>query len=115
MLLTCVPTPVLVSERLFLSDLENKLRPIGLKGRENLLALKKEEHAEKGYLFDSEFYVWDYRYYDHTFIERTPDLDDALVKEYFPYHGYCLRYPRYLSASSQREVHPIGNRGLASR
>ena len=28
--------------------------------------------------------IWDYRYYDRKFIEQTLDLDDALVKEYFP-------------------------------
>lgn len=67
-----------------MSDLENKLRPIGLKDRETLLALKKEEHAEKGHPFDGEFYVWDYRYYDRKFIEKSLDLDDSLVKEYFP-------------------------------
>jgi Zn-dependent oligopeptidase len=67
-----------------LRDLENKLRPIGLKDRETLLALKKEEHAEKGYPFDGEFYIWDYRYYDRKFIEKSLDLDDSLVKEYFP-------------------------------
>ncbi|GBE84946.1 Saccharolysin [Sparassis crispa] len=68
----------------FLADLEQKLRPVGLKDREVLLALKQEEHAEKGYPFDGEFYVWDYSYYDRKFIERSLDLDDQLVKEYFP-------------------------------
>ena len=67
-----------------MSDLENKLRPIGLQDRKNLLALKKEEHAEKGYPFDGQFYLWDYRYYDRKFIEKSLDLDDSLVKEYFP-------------------------------
>ena len=67
-----------------MSDLENKLRPVGLKDRETLLALKKEEHAEKGYPFDGEFYIWDYRYYDRKFIEKSLDLDDSLVKAYFP-------------------------------
>lgn len=67
-----------------MSDLENKLRPIGLQDRKTLLALKKEEHAEKGYPFDGEFYIWDYRYYDRKFIEKSLDLDDSLVKEYFP-------------------------------
>lgn len=66
-----------------------------------MLALKKEEHQERGYPFDNEFYLWDYRfdsnthrvfkivliwnrYYDRKFVERTLDLDDSLVKEYFP-------------------------------
>ena len=37
-----------------------------------------------GLPFDGEFYMWDYRYYDRKFIESTLDLDDSLVKEYFP-------------------------------
>ncbi|EMD39827.1 hypothetical protein CERSUDRAFT_81164 [Gelatoporia subvermispora B] len=68
----------------FLADLEQKLRPVGLKERVELLALKKEEHEQKGLPFDGEFYIWDYRYYDRKYIERTLDLDDQLVKEYFP-------------------------------
>lgn len=67
-----------------MTDLEQKLRPVGLKDRETLLALKKEEHDEKGLPFDGEFYLWDYRYYDRKFIERSLNLDDSLVKEYFP-------------------------------
>ncbi|KAG6866294.1 hypothetical protein C0991_006390 [Blastosporella zonata] len=68
----------------FLDDLETKLRPVGVKEREILLALKKKEHEQKGLPFDGEFYIWDYRYYDRKFIEETLDLDDMVVKEYFP-------------------------------
>ncbi|KAG6850281.1 hypothetical protein H0H93_015538 [Arthromyces matolae] len=68
----------------FLGDLETKLRPVGVKEREILLALKKKEHEEKGLPFDGEFYIWDYRYYDRKFTEETLELDDMLVKEYFP-------------------------------
>jgi Zn-dependent oligopeptidase len=46
--------------------------------------MKKKEHEAKGYPFDGEFYIWDYRYYDRKFIEETLDLDDMLVKQYFP-------------------------------
>ncbi len=46
--------------------------------------MKQEEHNEKGLPFDGEFYVWDYRYYDRKYIEKSLDLDDTLVKEYFP-------------------------------
>ncbi|KAJ7288403.1 metallopeptidase MepB [Mycena rebaudengoi] len=68
----------------FLNDLEKKLRPVGIKDRETLLALKKKEHEKKNLPFDGEFYIWDYRYYDRKFIESSLDLDDMLVKEYFP-------------------------------
>lgn len=68
----------------FLDDLETKLRPVGEKEREILLALKKKDHEARGLPFDGEFYIWDYRYYDRKYIEETLDLDDSLVKEYFP-------------------------------
>ncbi|KAH0586331.1 hypothetical protein H2248_007575 [Termitomyces sp. 'cryptogamus'] len=68
----------------FLNDLENKLRPVGIKERAILLALKKKEHEEKGIPFNGEFYIWDYRYYDRKYTEETLELDDMLVKEYFP-------------------------------
>ena len=42
------------------------------------------EHTEKGYSFDGQFYIWDYRYYDQSFIQSSLDLDESLVKEYFP-------------------------------
>ncbi|EIM81645.1 metallopeptidase MepB [Stereum hirsutum FP-91666 SS1] len=68
----------------FLDDLEQRLRPVGLREREVLLALKKEELTSKGLPFDGEFNIWDYRYYDRKFIEESLSLDDSLVKEYFP-------------------------------
>ncbi|EIN12760.1 metallopeptidase MepB [Punctularia strigosozonata HHB-11173 SS5] len=67
----------------FLEDLERKLRPVGEADRAALLELKKEEHARRGLPFDGELYIWDYRYYDRLFVERTLALDDAEVKEYF--------------------------------
>lgn len=68
----------------FLTDLENKLRPVAVKEREVLLTLKKAEHEKLGLPFDGEFYIWDYRYYDRKYIEESLDLDDMKVKEYFP-------------------------------
>ncbi|OJA10579.1 hypothetical protein AZE42_04632 [Rhizopogon vesiculosus] len=68
----------------FLDDLEAKLRPVGEKEREILLQLKKEQHEERGLPFDGEFYIWDYRYYDRLYVEKTLSLDESLVKEYFP-------------------------------
>jgi hypothetical protein len=68
----------------FLNDLEEKLRPVGIKERAILLEMKKKEHETKGFSFDGEFYIWDYRYYDRKYIEEHLQLDDMLVKEYFP-------------------------------
>lgn len=67
-----------------MDELDTKLRPVGIKDREVLLAMKKKEHEALGYPFDGEFYIWDYRYYDRKFIEESLDLDDSVVKEYFP-------------------------------
>ena len=48
----------------FVNDLEAKLLLVGIKDHEVLLALRIKEHEEKGFSFDVEFYVWDYRHYD---------------------------------------------------
>ncbi|KZV91237.1 zincin [Exidia glandulosa HHB12029] len=64
----------------FISDVESKLLPVGKRDREQLLALKEEEEGADS----TEFYMWDWFYYDRLYVERTLDLDDALVKEYFP-------------------------------
>lgn len=68
----------------FLAELEQRLRPVASEEREILLAMKQEEHAEKAFAFDGEFNGWDWRYYDRKFTEKTLELDDNLVKEYFP-------------------------------
>lgn len=68
----------------FLADLEQKLRPVSTKEREILLGMKLEEHKKKGLDFDGKFNIWDYRYYDRKYVEESLDLDDMLVKEYFP-------------------------------
>jgi len=68
----------------FIDDLEAKLLPVGIQDREVLLAIKKKEYEEKGLAFDGQFYIWDYRYYDRKYTEESLDLDDSLVKEYFP-------------------------------
>lgn len=68
----------------FLDELEQRLRPVALEEREVLLAMKQEEHAEKGIAPDAEFYGWDSSYYGRKFTEKSLNLDDNLIKEYFP-------------------------------
>lgn len=68
----------------FLDDVEQRLRPVGVQERATLLAMKHEEHAEKGLPFDGEFYAWDWRYYERKFTETTLKLDDNLLRQYFP-------------------------------
>lgn len=58
----------------FLSDLETKLRPLGLEERKQLLAMKQKEHEERGLPKDDQFNLWDYRYYDRLYTEKTLDL-----------------------------------------
>ncbi|EIW78755.1 Metalloprotease [Coniophora puteana RWD-64-598 SS2] len=68
----------------FLGDLETRLRLLSEKERGALIQLKKEVHGKRGLPFDGIFNFWDYRYYDHIYIKKTLDLDDSLIKEYFP-------------------------------
>ncbi|KAJ7601149.1 hypothetical protein C8J56DRAFT_1000085 [Mycena floridula] len=68
----------------FLDELEKKLLLVGIKDRDTLLTMKKKEHEELGIPFDGQFYIWDYRYYGRKYVEDSLDLDDSLVKEYFP-------------------------------
>ena len=68
----------------FLADLEQRLRPLGVQERETLLQLKAEDLKDKGEPFDGNFFIWDYRYYDRLYLEKTLSLDEALIKEYFP-------------------------------
>lgn len=79
----------------FLDDLEKKLKPVGEAERDKLLALKKKVHEKHGWAEDSDFNLWDYRYYDRLWTEQELALgeqrvkqqltaDDEKVKEYFP-------------------------------
>ncbi|KAG6806558.1 hypothetical protein H0H92_010854, partial [Tricholoma furcatifolium] len=62
----------------FFTDLENKLWPVGIQERDVLLALKKEEHEAKCLPFDN------FTYGTTGTTTKTLELDDMLVKEYFP-------------------------------
>ncbi|KAG6380319.1 hypothetical protein JVT61DRAFT_8428 [Boletus reticuloceps] len=78
----------------FLDGLKAHLDPLGTQERATLLGLKKEVHTKRGLPIDDNLYIWDYRhahleiysslYYDRLYVERNLDLDDSLVKEYFP-------------------------------
>lgn len=68
----------------FLDDLFTKIKPIGLKERDALLELKKQDCKDLGIEYDPAFYAWDYRYLDRLYVEKNLDLDDEKVKEYLP-------------------------------
>ncbi|EIW59235.1 Metalloprotease [Trametes versicolor FP-101664 SS1] len=68
----------------FLTDLEQRLRPVGLQDRAVLLALKQKEHAERDLPFDGELYAWDSNYYDHKLIQTRLGIDVQRLREHFP-------------------------------
>jgi Zn-dependent oligopeptidase len=73
-----------VEAKRFLVDLQQKLLPIGQKDLNNLLALKKEECDKANIAFDGQLNVWDWRYFDRLYVEKTYSLDQDRVKEHFP-------------------------------
>ncbi|KAI0050406.1 metallopeptidase MepB [Auriscalpium vulgare] len=70
----------------FLNDLEQKLRPLGAKERDALLALKAADHAENNSAqpFDGEYYHWDHSYYSRKYLMKTLELDGERLKQFFP-------------------------------
>lgn len=68
----------------FIDDLTKKLKPLGLKERELLLELKKQDYESKGLEFDNEYYVWDHRYYDNMLLEKEYQIDEQKISEFFP-------------------------------
>jgi metallopeptidase MepB len=68
----------------FLSDLHEKLLPVGKKDLQILLDLKREKHEQLNLPFDGNFYAWDWRYYDRLRVETSLSLDNDAVKEHFP-------------------------------
>jgi Zn-dependent oligopeptidase len=69
-----------------LTDLEQTLHPLGVQEHEKLLQLKADELKAREEPFDGEFYIWDYQYYKHLYLEKSPHLrlDHNYIKEYFP-------------------------------
>ncbi|KAI0648035.1 hypothetical protein C8Q79DRAFT_1008398 [Trametes meyenii] len=65
----------------FLRDIERRLRPIGGKDLKAFLAMKKQEHQEKGFPWDGELYAWDC--YDRKLLEQILKFDTRLLREYF--------------------------------
>lgn len=45
-----------------MDELKSHLDPLAIKERDILLALKREDQAERGLSLDDDFYIWDYRY-----------------------------------------------------
>jgi len=70
----------------FLSDLRQKLIPFGERELQTLLNLKRAEKAKQGdeASFDGRINAWDFRYYHRLLLETEYQVNDDLIKEYFP-------------------------------
>lgn len=58
----------------FLDDLQTKLTPIGQMEKLRLLELKEAECKERGWEYNGELMLWDYRYYDQKYLAKTLSL-----------------------------------------
>ncbi|KJE96939.1 thimet oligopeptidase 1 [Capsaspora owczarzaki ATCC 30864] len=70
--------------REFLTSLNEKLTPLAQAELQELLTLKKEECARRGYEFDSRINGWDFRYYAQQIEEKRFQVDHNELMQYFP-------------------------------
>ncbi|ODV97981.1 hypothetical protein PACTADRAFT_36577 [Pachysolen tannophilus NRRL Y-2460] len=68
----------------FLNDLKTKLKPLGLKEKERILTLKKEDLKIRNLPQDNTFPGWDQRFYDNMLLEKEYQIDAEKISEYFP-------------------------------
>lgn len=68
----------------FLDKFYETLKPIGVKERKYILALKKRECLMKGYQFDGKVNAWDLLYYMNQVEQRKFAVDKDKLIEYFP-------------------------------
>lgn len=89
----------------FLADLNEKLRPLGIAEKQELLALKKEDCAERGIAYSDTLYLWDYRYYDRLFLEKSLSLGESRLSHIlFAAHDtdtYCFVFEQMRKPSSR--------------
>ncbi|XP_075939559.1 neurolysin, mitochondrial [Anarhichas minor] len=68
----------------FLDTFYETLKPIGIKERKYILALKKQECLMKGYLFDAQINAWDLPYYMNQVEQCKFAVNKDKLIEYFP-------------------------------
>ncbi|XP_013765235.1 neurolysin, mitochondrial isoform X1 [Pundamilia nyererei] len=68
----------------FLDKFHEALKPVGIKERKYILALKKRECLMKGYQFDEKINAWDLPYYMNQVEQRKFAVDKDKLIEYFP-------------------------------
>ncbi|KAG7855781.1 hypothetical protein KL939_004245 [Ogataea angusta] len=62
----------------FLVDLRDKLKPLGKQEIKSLGEMKLKDTG------NSEYYVWDHRYYHNKMLEEQYQVDEKQISEYFP-------------------------------
>ncbi|XP_041825595.1 thimet oligopeptidase-like [Melanotaenia boesemani] len=68
----------------FIDTFHGRLKPIGIKERKYILALKKRECLMKGYLFDGQINAWDLPYYMNQVEQCKFAVNKDKLIEYFP-------------------------------
>ncbi|EGC36834.1 hypothetical protein DICPUDRAFT_54379 [Dictyostelium purpureum] len=68
----------------FTKRMVDLLQPHGRIEFEKLKELKKQDYLEKGLEHDGNFYSYDYVYYSNLMLVKDYQVDNNLVKEYFP-------------------------------
>lgn len=91
----------------FLDDLAKQLKPLAERDLDTLLRLKK---SETGAEFDGQINSWDFRYYNHLLVEREYQVNEELIKEFFPVHSVTQNmlalYERVLGLKFSKIEHP---------
>ncbi|CAI5798698.1 thimet oligopeptidase [Podarcis lilfordi] len=68
----------------FLDELAAKLRVLGEQERALMLSLKRQECEQRGLPFDGGLHAWDLRFYMNRVQETLYQVDQNLLKEFFP-------------------------------
>ncbi|XP_054612977.1 neurolysin, mitochondrial isoform X1 [Dunckerocampus dactyliophorus] len=71
----------------FLNALHETLKPVGVRERKYILALKKRECLARGGHFDGQINAWDLPYYMNQVEQRKFAVDKDKLIEYFPLHA----------------------------
>ncbi|CAB4253351.1 similar to Saccharomyces cerevisiae YCL057W PRD1 Zinc metalloendopeptidase, found in the cytoplasm and intermembrane space of mitochondria [Maudiozyma barnettii] len=68
----------------FLTDLKDRLKPLGKKEIDILKELKKKNCEENDIPYDNHYYIWDHRYYDNKYLKDNYNVDLEKISDYYP-------------------------------